>query len=376
MKRKIASIILCAAMLLSCAAALSSCGGDSTPAVMTLDGKTVTAAMYHYWASEAKGSYISSYDDVKNTDEYWASEITDGKSAAEYFDEMTLDSIKTNLCAMKLFDDYGLSLSSSEKSKISDYLSDLVKEYADGSRSTMNTFLGEYGVNLKILETIYRDEAKLSKVYDCLYGDGGTEAPTNDELEQYYNDFYVHFQLIYINNAYQYVKDSDGNMVTDDDGYYKTEDMNASDKAKKDAAIAEVKGALDAGGDFDSLYEEYSEFKDYTNGFYYSASQQYSDLLYYKLISSVTAVGEGEIATLETDTGTYIMKRLPLDAGAWSKSENSDFFPESGDNTYRSSVANYKFRQKLTAMYDDITVDEDAIAEYSVTKVTPYYSAY
>ena len=93
MKRKIASIILCAAMLLSCAAALSSCGGDSTPAVMTLDGKTVTAAMYHYWASEAKGSYISSYDDVKNTDEYWASEITDGKSAAEYFDEMTLDSI-------------------------------------------------------------------------------------------------------------------------------------------------------------------------------------------------------------------------------------------------------------------------------------------
>ena len=40
---------------------------------------------------------------------------------------------------------------------------DLVKEYADGSKSTMNTVLGEYGINLSLLEQIYREESKLTK---------------------------------------------------------------------------------------------------------------------------------------------------------------------------------------------------------------------
>ena len=372
MKKKTVSLLLCVAVLF-CTLAVVSCG-DSTPAVMTLDGHSVTAAMYHYWASGAKGGYISKYEDVVNTDEYWQSELTEGKTAAEYFDELTLDSIKTNLVGMKLFDDYGLSLDKDETDSISDYVKDLVKEYADGSKSTMNTVLGEYGINLSLLEQIYREESKLTKVYNYLYGDGGAEAVTDGELEQYYQDYYVHFQLIYINNAYQYVTDSEGNMVTDDDGYYKTEDLEASAKADKDAAVAAVKEKLAAGEDFDAVYEQYSEFKGYSGGYYYSASQQYSDLLFYQLIKAASEVEIGETATLETNTGAYILKRLSLDEGAWKSSENADFFPTDGDSTYKGSVSQYKFREKIKSYYGDITVDEEAIKEFSIALVTPCYS--
>lgn len=372
MKKITVSLMLCVALLVG-AITITSCG-DTTPAVMTLDGHTVTAAMYHYWASSSKGSYIAAYEDVVNTEEYWNSELTEGKSAAEYFDELTLDSIKSNLVGMKLFDDYGLSFEKSEKSGISDYVKDLVKEYGSGSKSTMNAVLGEYGINLSLLQQIYIEEAKTTKVYRYLYGEGGAEAATDSELEQYYQDFFVHFQLIYINNAYQYVTDSEGNKVTNDDGYYKTEELEASVKAEKDAAVAAARDAIAKGEDFDSVYQKYSEFKMYDGGYYYSASQQYSDITYYQFVKAVSEVEVGEIAFFENDAGAYIMKRLSLDEGAWKKSENSDFFPTEGNSTYRDSVNQYKFREKIKSCAADIVVDEEAIKEFSVATVTPCYS--
>ena len=52
---------------------------------------------------------------------------------AQYFDAVTLETVKANLVAIKLFDDYGLKITKDEEKSVTDYISDLVKEYADGS---------------------------------------------------------------------------------------------------------------------------------------------------------------------------------------------------------------------------------------------------
>ena len=45
-----------------------------------------------------------------------------------------------------------------------------------------------------------------------------------------------------------------------------------------------------------------------------------------------------------------------------------------GDSTYKDSVNQYKFREKIKSYYEDITVDEEAIKEFSIALVTPCYS--
>lgn len=366
--KKALSLILALIFCLS----LVSCGGDKTPAVMTLGDHTVTEAMYSYWASSYKGNYIYSYEDVKNTAEYWNSKLSEEETVAEYFDSVTLEAVKTNLVASKLFSDYGLSFTESELSSVKAYIADLIVERAEGSKNMMNTMLGEYGINLKILEKIYLEEEKSAKVFDHLYGEGGTKALKDEDFEKFYKDNYVHLQLIYVNDAYEYVTDSEGNRVTGEDGYYKTQDLSAEDKAEKEATIKKVQDGLAAGEDFDKLYEEYSELKTYKNGYYYSAADSYSDMLYYRLVAECEKLKDGETATVESDTGTCIIKKLPLDDGAWKNEDNADFFGK-GAESFKTLVQEAAYRTLVESYFDDIVIDTEALKKFSVATVTPAY---
>ncbi len=366
-KRTIALTMVAIMLLLS----LASCA-DNSPAALTLGEHKVTEAKYSYWASQAKGNYMYSYEDVQNTDEYWQSEIQEGVTVAQYLDDLTLSSVKTTLVACKLFDEYGLSFTSDEEKSVKDLINDLVIERAEGSKNMMNTMLGEYGINTKILEEIYLDEAKVSKVNDHLYGEGGEKALTDEDYESFYNENYVHFQMIYINNAYEYVTDEEGNRTTDESGYYMTEDMDPETKAEKDAAIASIQERLAAGEDFNTLYEEYSELKAYENGYYFSAADSYTDMLYYRLVAECETLEVGGYATVESDTGTCIIQKLELDEDGWSDNANKDFFGE-GAADFKELVQQTSFQKLLESYFDDINVTEDIIKKYSVATVTPAY---
>ncbi len=370
MKRLTVRVLGALLSALILAGALSGCSHDTSATVMTLGDAKVTANMYHYWASSSKGDFLYSYSDVKNTDEYWSSELVGGMTAAEYLDSVVLEKVKMNLVAMKLFDDYGLKLTSKQEQSIGDYISDLVKEYADGSKNMLNTALSEYGVNIDILKQIYIEEAKSTLLYQYLYGDDGQTAITDEEKEEYYQDNFVHFQMIFINNAYKYKTDSKGDYTTNDDGTYATEKLSESEAAEKNAAVAKVKSALEQGEDFDALYSEYSELTSYANGLYFNRTGSFSESVYYDIISAVDAIEEGQWTAVENDEyGAYIMKKLPLDKGAWSSEENSDFF-----SSFDTDVGDQVFRYFLRGYYDDITIDEEAIKEFSVSDVTPNYS--
>ncbi len=366
--KRIISLFLGAVVILSC---LVSCG-DNSEAALTLGEHTVTEAMYSYWASSYKGNYMYTYDDVENNDKYWSSELKDGVTVSEYFDDITLDAVKTTLVNSKLFTENNLSFTEKEIDAIDAYISDLIAERADGSKNLMNTMLGEYGINTKILRNIYLEEEKAAKVYSYLFGEGGEYAVGDEEYSEFYKENYVHFDMIYINNAYQYKTDDDGNRITDEDGYYLTEDLSEADKAKKDAEVKAVEDGLNAGESFDELYEKYSELKSYENGYYYSAADSYSDVLYYRLVAEAETLEVGQWVSVQSDTGVCIIKKLELDDKPWENEKNSDFFGKKGAD-FKSLVAENAYREFIESYFDDIKVDEEIIKKYSVKDVTPAY---
>ncbi len=369
MKIKYRSAAALLGLLLLLSACLQGCGGDSSAAVLTLGDVTISENVYHFWASSYKGDFLYRYEDVKNTEEFWKSELIDGISAAEYFDTVILENIQYTMVCMQLFEEYGLVISASEKQSIQDRISDYLKEYAQGNRNLFNQVLGEYGVNAKLLEKIYIDDAKVSKVYDYLYGEEGKTPLTAEQLEAYYQDNYVHFQMIFINNKYRNKTDSNGKYITDDSGLVLTEELDADTKAQRDAAIQKVQEGLAAGEAFADLYETYSELKAYENGYYFSTGTTYNDKIYYDLIQKARTMEPEETATVEGDYGTCIIQKLELNEGAWEDKGNSDFF----DN-YKDTVGDTVFREFLREYFDDITVDTEAIAAYSIAAVTPNYT--
>lgn len=366
MKRTVSLII--ALIMILC---LVSCS-DSSPAALTLEEHEISEAKYSYWASSHKGNYMYTYEDIENTAAYWQSELTEGVTVAEYFDSLTLDSVKATLINCVLFDKYGLSFTESELDSVDAYISDLIKERADGSKNQMNTVLGEYGINLNILRDIYLDEEKAAKVFEYLFSDDGEMALSEKDYEKFYNENYVRVQMIYIENISTYATDDDGNRITGDDGYYVIEKLEGEEKVKKDQAVKAVQDGLANGESFDELYEKYSELKDYTGGQYYSATENYSDVFYYKLVSEVEKLNVGDTVTLESEMGTCIIKKLELDEGGWKKDENKDFFGKSGEN-FISKVQEESYRKLIESYFDKVSVDDEIIKKYSVVDVTPAY---
>lgn len=364
--KKIMSLFLALCMLLPCAL-LTSCK-DNSPTVMSLDGYEFTEAMYSYWASSYKGNYLYTYSDITDTADMWNSDFSDGMTVAEYFDGITLEAVKTNLVTSVLFKENRLSFTDEEKKSIDDYISDLIKERAEGSKNTMNKILGEYGINTSILKNIYLEEEKAAKVYAHLFGEGGTMALTDEDLEAFYLDNFVRVQMIYVENISTYATDEEGVRLTDESGYYVVEALEGEEKEKKDAKVNAVLDGIENGEDFDSLYEEYSELKDYKNGHYYSAATYYDDVFYYNLVAEVEKAEPGEVVTLESEMGTCIMKKLELDSGAWKNKDNEAFFGE-----FEATASENSYQKLVESYFDKITVDEEIVKKYSVKEIIPAY---
>ncbi len=155
----------------------------------------------------------------------------------------------------------------------------------------------------------------------------------------------------------------------DEKGQAVTEELDADTKAQRDESIQKVREGLENGQSFAELYETYSELKAYKNGYYFSKGTAYNDQIYYDLIQKATDMELQDTAVVEGEYGTCIIQRLELDEGAWKNKDNADFF-----DTFENTVGDTVFRKFLRERFDDIEVDEDAIAAYSIGTVTPNYT--
>ncbi len=361
---KILKIFL-AAML--CIALLCSCSGDSSSVVISAsdtDAADITANMYNLWASTSKANFMYSYTDIEDTEQFWSSEYSEGMTYADYLDSLVLEDIKATAVCLMLYNEYRLSLSDSVRAAIDAEIDEYITEYADGNRNTLNNALSLYGANIEILRSVKLANEKRSLVYSHLFGEGGEMALSDRDLEAYYQNNYHHFQIIYINNKFEYVKDKDGNYTTNTDGTYVTRALTGEALEEKNNAVKAVTDGIAQGEDFNKLYEDYSEMKSYKNGYYFSANGSYTDAVFYKMIGDMASVRVGDTASLEYDSGTYIIKRLPLDEGAWTKTINGDFF-----ESFESLATNEAFRSFISGYFNKLTVDDTIISNYSVAKV-------
>ena len=108
----------------------------------------------------------------------------------------------------------------------------------------------------------------------------------------------------------------------------------------------------------------YGEDGVYPNGYYLTTGTSF--------VSEVTDLAgtleEGAVGKCSTDYGTFFLKRLPLDAGAYAKAENADFFTGFDDAVKEDAYIGY-----LAATVASAVADADVIAPFSLPYVTPNF---
>ncbi len=359
MRTKLLALLLAFALLCP---TLTGCGTGS--AVMRYGEAEIPLNWYRYWVSTYKASFLRTYTDMKDTDTFWNSVLTDGKTAEELLNGMVVENVKRTLVCMELFRKNGLKITSSQKENLDAYVDDLVKEQANGSRKVLNQALSAYGINASMLRDILEAQEKASVVFRFLYGENGPRELSEDDLERYYQDNYAHILHIWINDAYEYDTDEQGNYKFTEQGTVATRTLTADEKKAAEEKIAAVKKALSAGTDFSAVLEQYSEDTYYPNGYYLHAE---SDFIA-DVIEAALEMAVGETRTVISDYGTHFLLRVENDAGAWKNDENSDFF-----DSFTSDAKNADFMAYLDTLLPDVTVDDETIALWSVRDATPNY---
>ncbi len=343
LKLRILSLILVIVTLLG---AFTGCGVIKGETVMSYGNYKITEAMYSYWMARYKTLFLYSYNNSKDTNSFWVTEISEGYNY-EHFIVDYIDTYASRvLVAMKLFDDFSLSFSDSLKSDIDEHVESLIEAY--GTRGAFEKVLGEYGLNIKTLKTIYYAEKKLDAVNEYLFGENGIKAVNDNDREKYYQEQYYCADWIYIYTKYEPVKGEDGGYVTENNGNYKMQELSEERKAEQAEKLAELNGKLAEGNtDFVTLRTNYSEdnienFNSFPDGINMSSN----DLAYgVDFLKTLKTLEIGEYGSFEDDYGVWIIRRREL----------KDFAQLTAD--------------ELSVMYDFETYVFDA-------KVDKYYSDY
>lgn len=345
---------------------LSGCGVIKGDTVMELNGYKITEAMYSYWMSRYKTVFLQTFNKSKDTESFWNSTAEDGRTYGEYVTDYVNDFAREVLISMKLFDDYGLTFTSDEKSTVTEYIRGLNSAY--GSKAAFNEYLASYGLNVATLERIYYAELKVDKVKEALFEEGGIFAVTEDEKKEYYEKHYYRAEwiMVYTDKKLKTTVDENGETVyyTDASGNYVMEELNETEKLEKAERIEELRGKFST-EDIKKLRTEYSDeelskYEYYTDGIFLSAEdyKNYGT----ELIKRISETEIGEISELKSDEAIYFIKRYELKA--YSELTTQELNLMVNFDSYAAS-------DKMTSYYAafDVKTNGDVLGRFDIRSV-------
>ena len=388
---RIAACLLAAVMM---TLSFASCGGMGNT-VMELGGTVITENMIEFWLSRYKAQFVYYYGDVicqqydlDNIEQFWhiEDEGGSGKTYDEIMSGFIYENAETYLCALYLFDQYGLSLPKETEDEIDAIIDDLCEKNASGSKSEFNAMLESYGINRKQLRELYLIDEKVDYLQNYLFGPNGTLGVTKVDKEEYYQKNYVRMRQIcfFINERPEL--DSNGDPVLDSKGNVKYVDMTASETQDARARASEALKKLQMGTEFPSVHNEFDENKQdnqYSSIYIGRDSAMGSDPALEKIYTELQNMKVGEIRLIETESNLHIVEKLELVEGAYDDSANVDFFsfydPESdGLLTFEGYLVEPLFLEYIAESLEkfsaDIKIDTDALNKKKLSNVKANYN--
>ncbi len=433
--RRFLALLLALLMLLS---TLTACGGKART-LMKADDREISVNLYQLMLSIRKGemayAIMQSYGNANST-AFWGTVIDDTSSTYDdYYTAEVFGKLKSYAAALALFDELELALPDAYVKAIDEEMQTLVAEDGDGKKAKLNSILAEFGANYDILREYKLMVKEIEYLIQTLYGQNGSKI-SSQLKEDYLEENYVAFKQILLSNFY-YLFETDKN---GDEIYYKNDGSIAYDtvngirkvedgtfvyytedgRIAYDKEVGRRKPKLDASGNqlsqaytkeemldrlnlaidlrdiaenesaatFETLRLSYSD-EEFGNDYdadalnYLSTDTTYSSISAdWKTLDAIAAklaeIEVGELAILQTDAGIHLIRKYPVETGAYADERYAQWFTDSlyGVYDFNGNLINSLLSARLAEIEARITVDTSLLNGLSL-KTSPsnfYYN--
>ena len=322
-KTRIIALLLCVVMLLT---TLTGCGKKT---VMTINGEKIPEGIYTYFYSYYYVSAMSAGQDM----------------AAEDLASAAIGQIAQQVAIKDLIKQLKIELTPMENKEIIDTREAAIEEM---TRAVYASMLKAMNMTEKQYEEMDKTNYLYNKLAQYYYGEGGAEAPTDEDLIADFSSKYIRASHILLSTQ-EAESDAD----------------RAAIKAKAEEVLAKAK----AGEDFADLIREYGEdpgLAEYPEiGYYFTTGQMVAEFETAAFELEENAISE----LVETSYGYHIIKRLPLDeAYASAAALTEDYY-----NAYCSNL----LMQKLMAHADSFEIElSEEISKVDITNAMMFWMGY
>lgn len=347
---------------------------DDVSASESTTSETVSAteAPAETKAAETTAAETKSQEQIDK--EFFAKSI-DGKPVSEWIVEKTKERLAEYGAVEKMFKDMGLSFSSVQKKSINENVKTVWENeyyagywpfesiYGEGI-TTQGKYYESLGISEQSYKEIVTNNAKRSVIFDAIYGEGGSAAVSEDEINAYYLENYAKVNMIQVDF------EEDGENMPEGTG-------KEVSKTLADLYVERLNG----GEKFGSVYEEYQDYvaKQNSDGTEeetvaeeetVKADEEYDQII----AKSSTAYGTdfidklfkmayNKVELIEGDNAYYVVIRK--DASGDSESVE----------TYKSDILHGLKDEEFTKTVDDtaasieVKLDESLTKKYSPEKI-------
>lgn len=326
--------IKAAAFLLSCVLAFSLTGCANTLWVMKTNKITVPTGVYLYYllseqsTAQSKLSSSSSSSSSTSSSLDWSKKI-DGKDVKTWIQDQATKDTRELLAAESLCAQKKITLTTDEKSTVTSYAQNMMSSY---------TVLGNNGIAQSSLERVltYSEYLK-DKLFNSIYGAGGSQAVSDADLKTYYTNHFVQIKQIFFNT-----NDDSGNA------------LSSSEQKAKQKQAQDVLGQISADrSNFDALVDKYNEdpgMKSSPSGYIFGKSQDFLQIFK----DTAFSMKVGDVKLIKSSEGYHILYKVALDATKFD-STKSDVLTDMKNADFLKTLDNYK----------GITVNNSTINRYN-----------
>lgn len=262
---------------------------NGAPVVMTVNGDEVCADEYAGYMLYNMSYYANMYaqlgmSDVWN-DEYAAATLGSSMPAA------AKDQSVYARVVLQKFNELGLKLTYDQEKQMTQLRQDTIDSM---SYDAYTKQIASFGFS----DQTYSNFMYISQCYNTLndyyFGENGANVPSDDELRQYFTDNYLAAKHILIST----VDSMTGETIRTD--------------AEAKAEAQKILDRINAGEDYDTLMNEYSEdpgLAGNPDGYIFTEGEMVTEFY-----DGAKALAEDEVSGLvKSDYGYHIIKRVPLD---------------------------------------------------------------
>lgn len=287
--RNILKKAACVLLALCLAASLTACYSEDNTWAAKAGDDVMPIGAYIYYLSSAyteAGNRVSAHDKILEG-------TIDGQDAKGWIKDQALAYVGAYYYICDKFDELGLSLTEEDLAAIDNGTA----TYWPYFKARMEAM----GVSEESFKKAYAEHnVRAQLLMEALYGEGGQQEVSEDELRQYYTENYNSYEYMYISKS---KKDEDGNSVA------------LSDEEKQDMldTLEDFAGRINSGSiTLSEAYTEYSYIAMVTPQHEAPGAVLKSNT-HTNIASALPDMADNEAKVIEVDAGCYLLQKLSID---------------------------------------------------------------